>query len=75
MSIQSFPKIFGVGANRAVQDIFSGPVEVTEKVDGSQFAFGRIDGEIVMRSKGRVIDVGTADAMFQKAEDYVLSIT
>jgi len=74
VTIKAFPKIWGVGANKIVQDIFSGPVEITEKIDGSQFAFGKIDGELKMRSKGRVIEIGCADKMFQKAEDHVLSI-
>lgn len=35
----------------AIADLFSGPVIVQEKVDGSQFSFGIIDGELLMRSK------------------------
>jgi hypothetical protein len=36
--------------------LFQGPVEITEKIDGSQFAFGKINGELVVRSKGRIIE-------------------
>jgi len=37
---------------------------VTEKVDGSQFVFGKIDGRMHYRSKGKVQDVVNPDKMF-----------
>lgn len=58
MSIPSFVKIFHVGSN-PVRDLFNNPVEITEKVDGSQFGFGQINGQFVCRSKGREIHVGS----------------
>lgn len=66
--IDAFPKIFTIG-QRYIKDIFEGSVEITEKLDGSQFAFGKIDGEIVMRSKGRVFEF--PDKMFEKAAEQV----
>ena len=54
--VRSYNKVCALG-HRAVQHIFDGgPIEVTEKLDGSQFAFG-IDheGEVCYRSKGRQI--------------------
>lgn len=44
MTLHSFPKIFAVGTSY-IQDLLNGEVEVTEKVDGSQFVFGKINGE------------------------------
>lgn len=73
MEIKAFPKIWAMGT-RHVRDIFDGEVEITEKVDGSQFAFGRLDGELQMRSKGKVIVIDAPDKMFQRAVDYVISI-
>jgi len=71
--IPSYPKIFAVGT-KYIQDIFSGPVEVTEKVDGSQFSFGDIGGELSMRSKGAQLFADNPEKMFAKGIEYVLSI-
>ena len=71
--IPSYPKIFAVGT-KYIQDIFSGPVEVTEKVDGSQFSFGELDGELFMRSKGAQLFADNPEKMFAKGVEYVLSI-
>lgn len=49
--ISAFPKIFAIGT-KYIDSIFDNEVEITEKVDGSQFAFGKIDGEVYCRSKG-----------------------
>ena len=71
--ISAFPKIFALGDPKIV-GLFDGPVEVTEKVDGSQFVFGRVDGELVMRSKGRQLYRETTDKLFAPAIAHVLSI-
>jgi hypothetical protein len=71
--IRAFPKIFAVGTDY-IREIFEGEVEITEKIDGSQFAFGKIDGEVYMRSKGKQQFAENPDKMFQKAVDYVLSV-
>ena len=39
VGIQSFPKIFHIGESM-IQNLFKGEVEITEKLDGSQFDFG-----------------------------------
>ncbi len=46
--LKAYPKIFALGT-RYVETIFDEPVEATEKIDGSQFVFGRIDGEELLR--------------------------
>ena len=71
--ISAFPKIFAIGTDY-IKDIFNEEVEVTEKVDGSQFAFGKIDGEFFMRSRGKQIFPETSDKMFKEGVDYALSI-
>jgi hypothetical protein len=71
--IHAFPKIFAIGTTY-IQDIFKDDVEITEKVDGSQFNFGKINGEFFMRSKGQQIFPDNPDKMFQQAVDYVVSI-
>jgi len=68
--IRPYPKIFTIG-QRYIEDIFDGEVVVEEKLDGSQFAFSNIDGEIHMRSKGAIQYRQNPDAMFRQAVDYV----
>ena len=70
----SFPKIWHVGAPQA-ERLFNGPVEITEKIDGSQFNFGKTaEGELIMRSKGAPQIPGTTDKLFRPVVDWVLSI-
>ena len=52
--ISAFPKIFALGTTY-IGNIFDDEVEITEKVDGSQFAFGVKDGILYTRSKGTQI--------------------
>lgn len=73
MNIKSFPKIFALGTDY-VSSIADNEVEITEKIDGSQFAFGKIDGNLMTRSKGCMIFEGEDNKMFNKATDYVRSI-
>jgi hypothetical protein len=67
----AFPKIFSVGTNY-IAYLLDGDVEITEKVDGSQFAFGRRDGVVRMRSKGQEIFKESPNKMFQAAVDRVV---
>lgn len=69
----SFPKIFHIG-DRWIRDIFDGDVEVTEKVDGSQFCFGKINGEVIVRSKGKVMVADAPDKMFSFCVSYVMGL-
>jgi hypothetical protein len=71
--ISAFPKIFALGTVY-IKDIFSGPVEVTEKIDGSQLDFGRIGGELQIRSKGKVQYVDAPDSLFTEAVSTVLDL-
>jgi len=67
--ITAFPKIFALGSHFII-DIFKDEVEITEKVDGSQFAFGIRDDEVITRSKGIRIYPENVDKMFVKAVEY-----
>lgn len=71
--IPSFPKIFAIG-QRHIQDIFDSEVEITEKIDGSQFSFGKIDGELIVRSKGCQLYVDNPEEMFKEGIEYIVSI-
>lgn len=72
----AFPKIFPIGQDY-ISKLFHGPVEVTEKIDGSQFIFGKLDGEVVMRSKGAIIydfENRNPNDLFYPVIQHVLSI-
>lgn len=71
--MNAYPKIMAFGKPE-VRDVFDGPVEVTEKVDGSQFGFGIFDGQLVMRSKGAVLYQGSIPSLFKPAVLHVLSV-
>jgi len=71
--LRAFPKIFAIGTDY-IRDIFNEEVEVTEKVDGSQFAFGKVNGELFLRSKGAQLYVDNPEKMFREGIDYVCSI-
>ncbi len=71
--IKAFPKIFSIGQDY-ISQIFDSEVEITEKVDGSQFNFGKIEDELHMRSKGKQIFPEAPEKMFKEAVDYVYSI-
>lgn len=62
-SWHSYPKIFNLG-HRAVRDLFTQPVIIEEKVDGSQFSFGLINGELRCKSKNREFPADAPDEMF-----------
>jgi len=65
-SWHSYPKLWSIG-HAAVISLFEDDVIVEEKVDGSQFSFGKIKGELKVRSKGQEIDLNNCDKMFNKA--------
>jgi hypothetical protein len=71
--ISAFPKIFAIGSEY-IPNLFDGEVEVTEKVDGSQFSFGVVNGELQIRSKGAMIQPDYPPNMFELGVKYVLSI-
>lgn len=68
-SWHSYPKVHAIG-HAAVRDLFLEDVTVEEKVDGSQFSFGRFiskEGEPYLRckSKGVELTVEAPDNMFK----------
>lgn len=65
MKTSAFPKILHIG-NKQISDLFDGVVEITEKVDGSQLGFGKVNGELFVRSKGKEQDLDNPDMMFEK---------
>jgi hypothetical protein len=70
--MKSFPKLFALGT-KYVQSIFDEEVEITEKIDGSQFIFGNIDGKLFMSSKNKELYAENSEKMFKKAIEFVSS--
>lgn len=68
-----FPKILHIG-DKAIHSLFDEEVEITEKLDGSQFGFGIINGELIVRSKGKEQNLDNPDRMFRLGVEYVKSI-
>lgn len=64
--ISSYPKIYALG-HWAIGGIFNTEVSVTEKIDGSQFSFGIIGGELLARSRGQRLILDTPNKMFEQA--------
>lgn len=78
MPLRSYGSVYNIG-HQAIETIFDGEIVVEEKIDGSLFAFGVIDGELALRSKGAVIYIGKdstacSEAMFQKAADTAIAL-
>jgi len=58
--------VYAIG-HKAIAELFSGPVLVEEKVDGSQFSMALIDGQLECRSKGRQLNIDAPEKMFETA--------
>lgn len=71
--ISAFPKIFTLG-QKYIANIFDDEVEITEKLDGSQWAFGKVNGQLYCRSKGIMQELDCPDKLFNIAIDYIKSI-
>ncbi len=72
--IKSYPKIVPLVGKYG--DLALGKeVEITEKVDGSMFAFGLDEeGKLHCRSKGQPISIEAPPGLFRPAVEYVVSI-
>lgn len=72
-SWHSYPSPKAVG-HGMIRDLFLDEVIVEEKIDGSQFSFGMIGGELRCRSKGAQLNLFAPEKMFIAGIDYVKSI-
>lgn len=69
-SWHSYPSIYALG-HKAIGELFNDEVLIEEKIDGSQFSFGRFDGELKCRSKGAQLIVDNPEKMFEEAVNIV----
>lgn len=69
--MRRWTKIFTLG-DKYTDGIFLGPVQVTEKVDGSQFNFGYNEKDgLWMLSKGSTVHLGDNNKLFHPAAEHV----
>lgn len=71
--LHSYSKVYALG-HPYLAELFLEECLVEEKIDGSQFSFGIIDGELVMRSKGAQIFPPVEDKLFKAAAEYIQAI-
>jgi len=73
VKINSYCKIYNLG-HAAIKDLFLDDVQVEEKIDGSQFSWALIDGDLNIRSRGKELFINQPEKMFSQAIAYILSI-
>lgn len=73
MSLHSYPSILALG-HKGIEELFADEVVVQEKVDGSQFSFGTLNGTLYIRSKGAEIDPLNPPKLFAKAVSTVIGL-
>lgn len=72
-SWHSYPSIYALG-HRYLTELFLDDVQVEEKIDGSQFSFGRFGGELRARSKGKQLEIDYPEKMFAAAVDVIKTL-
>lgn len=73
ISWHSYPKVFALG-HKAISELFLNDVLVEEKIDGSQFSFGKFGDELKVRSHGKVMEATAPEKMFEKAVEVVKNL-
>lgn len=71
--LHGYSKIYALGHN-ALASLLDDEVLVEEKVDGSQFTFGKRGDAVYFRSRGANIYPETTDKLFKAAVDYITSV-
>lgn len=64
--INSYGKIYNLG-HAALKDLFTSEVSVEEKIDGSQFSFGKKEGVLFCRSKNQNLNIEDPQTLFWEA--------
>jgi len=73
MSLPSYTKVLALG-HRGLELLFAGRVIAQEKIDGSQFSFGIIDGVLEIRSRKARIDVDAPANLFAPAVEWIRDV-
>lgn len=73
MELHSYSEIYNFG-HKCLDGIFDGNVLIEEKVDGSQISFGRRNGKLFLRSKGKD-QTDATDKLFELAKANIEKLT
>lgn len=73
VNVPSYSKVYAIG-HRDISGLFDGEVTIEEKIDGSQFSFGILDGEFSCRSKGVQLIPDAPEKMFITAVEQARSL-
>jgi hypothetical protein len=73
MAVRSYTSSFNLGHHQ-LEHLFEDDVLVQEKIDGSQFSFGKLGGQLFCRSKKVNLDLDAPEGMFKEGVEYVKSI-
>lgn len=68
--IPSYAKVYAIG-HKELEGIFDDDVVIQEKIDGSQISFAVLEGELVVRSKGKHLVLDEPEKMFAKAVEQI----
>lgn len=71
--INSYPSVYAIG-HPQLSEIFDDEVLVEEKIDGSQFSFAKLNGELHCLSKGQMLYVDAPEKMFERGIEIVKSL-
>lgn len=56
-------------------DFFRGSIlQIEEKIDGSQFSFGKVNGQLNMRSRSTELNLEAPEKLFSKSVNHLLSL-
>lgn len=69
-SWHSYPHIYNLG-HKYLYELLNETVLIEEKIDGSQFSFGRFDGELRCRSRGAQLNIIAPEKMFAQVVENV----
>lgn len=75
MSVTFYPKVRTIG-HREISELFDGEVVIQEKVDGSNFSFGRDEhGELFCLSRTQRLSLDNPEKQFAPAVEYVKDLS
>lgn len=66
LHLPKYPKVLALG-HRVISRIFDGPVEISEKIDGSQYSFAKVEDELICRTRRTTLYNAQPDKMFLPA--------
>lgn len=74
MTLPSYWKSVNLGDPK-LGEFFRGSIlQVEEKIDGSQFSFGKVNGELFMRSRSTLLNLESPEKLFAKSVNHILSV-